>query len=175
MNGSCSIAVSSTGLCLVSDLERFGAYCITKRDLESVASFEWVEHWDLIRRFRSRSRSNLAVNNPSVVSSASVAWCQWASVLVVGVAVVMMDGGYIDGQMIMIQRIKGAKPVKQTNMGTQFSVAIQQNQNNMYITCLWEKKIRCAQMKRRMLDLHGSSKKLRAPTRMLENTMQRTI
>lgn len=52
----------------------------------------------------------------------------------------MMDGGYIDGQMIMIQRIKGAKPVKQTNMGTQFSVAIQQNQNNMYITCLWEKK-----------------------------------
>lgn len=161
--------------CALSLIWRFGAYCITKRDLESVASFEWVEHWDVIRRFRSRSRSNLAVNNPSVVSSASVAWCQRASVLVVGVTVVMMDGGYIDGQMMMIQRIKGAKPVKQTNKHGNPILGCNSTKSKQHVTCLWEKKIRCAQMKRRMLDLHGSSKKLRAPTRMLENTMQRTI
>ena len=31
----------------------------------------------------------------------------------VGVAVVMMDGGYIDGHMVTIHGIKGAKPVNQ--------------------------------------------------------------
>lgn len=126
--------------CALSLIWRFGAYCITKRDLESVASFEWVEHWDVIRRFRSRSRSNLAVNNPSVVSSTSVAWCQWASVLVVGVTVVMMDGGYIDGQIMMIQRIKGAKPVKQTNKHGNPILGCNSTKSKQHVTCLWEKK-----------------------------------
>ena len=75
--------------------------------------------------------------------------------------VVVMDGGYIDGQMVTIHGIKGAKPVNQqvqrTNKHGNPLLGCNSTKSKQYITCLGESIFRCAQMKRRMLDLHGTS------------------